>query len=738
LAVCAEDEDTLQLLTKLVTKVAFAEMPEEVVRALRTGELVALAKGDSDVRPLLIGASLRRLALRALCRAKKAELTDAAGSNQYGVGRPGGASLLAKCLQAQGESRPNATFLKVDLKTAFQTMDRSHAFKAMAEADPEVASVLAKWYGQPAQHLWRTAAGSFEEVTSTRGFDQGCPLAAAAFAIGQRTALDDFLRQLLALDPAAKLYSYLDDTYLVVDSELAVLALGGLAKALEPLGLELNPTKTLVWSPAGMTAVLPELHSCYTHALPVLGAHLSTRGDAEDAPHYLGRASSGLVEATSRLSKLWENLKRLQGAGLKRQAEAALLKTYAGLASQHALQLSLASDTEAQNYDCALKGAWETLAGRSLDETATLRLGLPAKLGGVGVQWASSRKNAALWAGWTAVAKDVQADLNCGTLADLLDSLPAAAEQLRAARDGLAAQGAPVAEGAALSNALDSHAKQRTFLNVAQKKTHAALMQRLSTEEKACFHGAGGPGAGGFLQYPDDSNCSMEDELWSTALRQRLGLARAECNQQQVLLAATTCANRTSSGTTCNTGLDQLGFHSTTCQSGGGVMRRHFNLAAATAGLLKRWTQEAPLLEQRVPAWDRPRRNPSRAEDPLERALLDIEFTELNERRWIDVSVRHPAAGTAADRARAARKPGEAARRAEREKHERYPGPQLTAFVVELPGRLGGEARQWLKDQVQRLHEDQWTYELSRAYRVLSCTVQSYCARQLRVASGMR
>ena len=43
-------------------------------------------------------------------------------------------------------------------------------------------------------------------------------------------------------------------------------------------------------------------------------------------------------------------------------------------------------------------------------------------------------------------------------------------------------------------------------------------------------------------------------------------------------------------------------------------------------------------------------------------------------------------AASAADAAAAARKPGEAGRRAEREKHERYPGPQLTAFVVELAG----------------------------------------------------
>ena len=42
------------------------------------------------------------------------------------------------------------------------------------------------------------------------------------------------------------------------------------------------------------------------------------------------------------------------------------------------------------------------------DDQATLLLGLPAKLGGAGVQWATTRRRAAYWAGWTAAAPEVQ------------------------------------------------------------------------------------------------------------------------------------------------------------------------------------------------------------------------------------------------------------------------------------------------------------------------------------------
>ena len=641
-----------------------------------------------------------------------------------------------KSLQALAEVRPEATFLKVDLKTAFQTMDRGQAFRAMAAADAETGACLAKWYGQPATHLWKNAAGNFAEVTSDRGFDQGCPLAPAGFAVGQRQPLEAFLAQLQQLDPDAKLYSYLDDAYVVVKADLA--ALTGVASVLQPLGLALNPTKTQAWCPSGRAMVAPELQCYYTDSLPVLGSQLKAPGDTDEAPHRLGQGGSGLAEATQRLDKLLNNLRPLVTAGLKRQAAGALFKAYAGPASQHVLQMAHATEEEAKAYDDKLRSVWQTLLERTLDDRATLRLGLPTRLSGAGLQWAETRRHAAFWSGWTAAATEVKTDSGLETLADLLDKLPGTAAKLAAAREGLAAQGSPASYGASLADALDVHLKQRVFIAVAQKKTHAAHLQRLPTASKACFLAAGGPGAGAFLQYPEDANCSMEDALWCTAVRQRLGCARAEYNEQQYQHAAPHCCLKTHAGILCNSGLDANGLHCTTCQSGGGVMRRHARLAYANAGLVKRWTQQEPLMEQRVPAWDRDRPASSTAADPVERAILDVEYTATNERHWVDVSVRHPAAGSLSEVCRAAKRAGEAARRGERAKHIRYPGPQLTAFVVEVGGRLGGEARQWLRRQVQELPPDRWPSELAYGYKAVSCAVQSHTARQLRAASGLK
>ena len=102
------------------------------------------------------------------------------------------------------------------------------------------------------------------------------------------------------------------------------------------------------------------------------------------------------------------------------------------------------------------------------------------------------------------------------------------------------------------------------------------------------------------------------------------------------------------------------------------------------------------------------------------------------------MTVRHPVAGDSATVRAACRRDGEATRRAERSKHQRYRGPQLTAFALETPGRVGAEAKAWLLNEVRQLPPDQQTRELARAYKVVSCALQTEVVRQLRKAAGLR
>ena len=120
LASSREDKETFDLLCEAIVCITFGDVPQEVLQALRTGEIVAKQKGEDDVRPLIMSATIRRLGLRALVRVKKERLREAAGPNQYGVGRAAGAQLLKKKLDAQTEFRPVATVLKLTSNLHFK------------------------------------------------------------------------------------------------------------------------------------------------------------------------------------------------------------------------------------------------------------------------------------------------------------------------------------------------------------------------------------------------------------------------------------------------------------------------------------------------------------------------------------------------------------------------------------------------------------------------------------------
>ena len=376
----------------------------------------------------------------------------------------------------------------------------------------------------------------------------------AAFAVGQRRALEQLLHRLQQLDPAARLYSYLDDSYLVVRAGLGALTLTGLREVLAPLGLELNDDKTLVWSPAGVQAVEAELASKCVPVLPVLGAQLRAPGDADGAALPLGGQGCGLDGATARLEKLWANLERLLQGGLKRQAAGALLNTYAGNASQHNLQLALAGGEETFRYDAALRGCWEKLLGRPLGPEACELLGLPAKLGGAGAQWAATRRAPACWAAWTQAAEEVRDDLGVSgvsTLADMLAALPQAAAALEATRAELARQGADPEPAAPLEALLGHPTKQKPLVAMVHKRTHAAAKQRMHHCSQASLLSAGGPGAGAYLRYPTELACTLEDPHWQTANRSRAQLPQPECSTDELARAATTCQNLAAGGVPC-------------------------------------------------------------------------------------------------------------------------------------------------------------------------------------------
>ena len=169
----------------------------------------------------------------------------------------------------------------------------------------------------------------------------------------------------------------------------------------------------------------------------------------------------------------------------------------------------------------------------------------------------------------------------------------------------------------------------------------------------------------------------------------------------------------------CGEPLDRRCRHARQCKIGGGVGRRHDNIRDWLAKWITEITGRSTLTEQFVPQWDRTNRG-----GDLVRARLDVCFNDPQGRRvYLDVAVTDPATSCVHERRQRAARNGAAAAREEDSKRLRYPGPDLTPFVLESFGRLGPSADAFLRSVVPK-DADNRAVLLGQARQTLAVLVQ--------------
>ncbi len=149
----------------------------------------------------------------------------------------------------------------------------------------------------------------------------------------------------------------------------------------------------------------------------------------------------------------------------------------------------------------------------------------------------------------------------------------------------------------------------------------------MDVDDLADFRTAGGPGAGAFLLYPVDPECELENPLWTTTARRRLGLDRPEAAASELATLATHCTNKSARGVLCGAFLDAKGRHAASCACAGGRLRKHGRLARSVAGLARRWYDAEPSLEQRIPELDY-----QKPDGTVKHAIMDVVVPHISRR----------------------------------------------------------------------------------------------------------
>ena len=222
-------------LAALATVMAQGRAHESVQPHLAGANLLAIAKKDNGTRPIAVGEILRRLVGKILLARNMPKINSALGANQFGVGAKSGTERIAHLVRRLAKKhRGNRRYvlLKVDMRNAFNTVDRLAVLRAVHETCPELFPWVDWLYANESRLLFQGTV-----IRSSSGVQQGDPLGPALFSLA--------LRHTVAQAGAAADFNawYIDDGIIGGDADVIARLLPDLTTSLTAAGLYLNPSK---------------------------------------------------------------------------------------------------------------------------------------------------------------------------------------------------------------------------------------------------------------------------------------------------------------------------------------------------------------------------------------------------------------------------------------------------------------------------------------------------------------
>ena len=230
---------------------ARAQIPEEILAALRVGQMTALEKPDGGIRGIVVGDVIRQLVAKTISEQFTKRFEAATMPFQFALSTRAGCESIAHMVQTCTDADPRTTLFSIDGVGAFDLVSRRAMLIALHDM-PDGTSILPfvlQFYGHPSTHLWEDENGVVHEIQQGGGGEQGDPLLPALFALGQHRALIAIQE---SLRPTEKLMAFHDDVYVLTSPE----RVGPVEESVElelweHARVRVNQGKTQVWNRCG-------------------------------------------------------------------------------------------------------------------------------------------------------------------------------------------------------------------------------------------------------------------------------------------------------------------------------------------------------------------------------------------------------------------------------------------------------------------------------------------------------
>ena len=359
-------------LTEFVNLLLRGEVPEFAKSIIYGANLSGLEKKDNCVRPVAVGSTFRRLALKVGAKPLSAEIGESLRPVQLGFSTRGGCEAAAHAARKylSGVTQRKVLF-KVDMANAFNSIRRDVFLAEAKRRSPGLYRML-----------WQAYSGSSilfyggTNLVSATGIQQGDPFGPALFSMG----IDSLVQRL----EAEFNVWYLDDGTIGDSPEKVISCIRGLIVDLREVGLEFNQRKcelTLLnhtRDEALQTEVmfrefLPELKIVPISNASLLGAPLTVEGISA----VIREKREDLERMTSRL-RLIEN----------HQAFVLLKNCFSLPKLQYILRASPAyrRGNDLKEFDGTLVTALSTVTNVQIEGESLKQAVLPVRMGGLGIR----------------------------------------------------------------------------------------------------------------------------------------------------------------------------------------------------------------------------------------------------------------------------------------------------------------------------------------------------------------
>ena len=200
-------------------------------------------------------------------------------------------------------------------------------------------------------------------IQSTRGVDQGDPIANAIFALAVIDQAEELRTKVRVIDPNVSVILVADDVQICTLPGALAVAASEARSLWAPAGLTFSAKKQHCWSlsaellPAPFQAIRVERLKC-------LGNTLEDDQDMTAAtPPQLGAESScqDLTAAAQKVSMMAQAIDRSCEHGLQRQIGQCLFRYAAAGQSQHIIAARRLPDESVRAYDARLRAGWSTV-----------------------------------------------------------------------------------------------------------------------------------------------------------------------------------------------------------------------------------------------------------------------------------------------------------------------------------------------------------------------------------------